>query len=767
MSGVTGLAWGSPALAVAAVAAIALPVAIHLLLRRRRTPIEWAAMDLLREAVRRVERRRRLERIALLALRCLLVLCVGLAIAQPILGAMERPATAPRTLVVVLDDSIAAAELLADGRPALVWSAEAARAAIERLDPGDRAAVLLASRGGAEDPAPASADHRMALARLAGAEVSQRSADIAGALGVAARILAMEEAEGTEATVLVASALRAGTAGAFPPLPVLRSAGTRTGREPRLEWLMPPAPAGPNVQITGVSVVRAPGAVADAPRLARGVLRRDRGDGALDVRLRVAGPGVPNPVERVVRLQALEREAAFEVALPVRGGGGGESAASATGAAANTPDWAITASITADAQPEDNELSAAVGGEQRLRVGIVDRRAFATSGALDQMPSGAWIGWALAPSATPQMDVSATDPAALDARALAALDALVVAQPQLLTPAQWDLLAEFVARGGTAIFLPAQDERAQAWTTALRDRLGAPWNIGLEAQDLEPTQPLSGDHPARGMLQAIAGELPDLAPSVQVTRVLPVQTPGAGAGVQLTTVDGAPVMLAWRPRDARGQAVLLTVAMNVAWTTLPVKPLMIPLWNEIVREGARSAAEARTVRVGSEPRIERPGAVELQRIGVDGAPVPGSRAIPVAAGGRTARPLDHAGVYALRDSGGRTLGVLVAAADTSAASVRPVEMPRLEAWLGPNAVAAEGSLASGEAGGTPRGQSTSPSAGAARGEDARDASLWLLLAAGGVAVAEALLARRFSHAGVKPVRAPRGGEYRVAAGGAP
>ena len=44
-----------PAIAWAGVAAVALPIIIHLLFRRRRVSIEWAAMELLREAVRRID----------------------------------------------------------------------------------------------------------------------------------------------------------------------------------------------------------------------------------------------------------------------------------------------------------------------------------------------------------------------------------------------------------------------------------------------------------------------------------------------------------------------------------------------------------------------------------------------------------------------------------------------------------------------------------------------------------------------------------------
>ena len=45
------MTFGSPGLALAAVAAVALPILIHLLFRRRRRPVEWAAMELLRRAL--------------------------------------------------------------------------------------------------------------------------------------------------------------------------------------------------------------------------------------------------------------------------------------------------------------------------------------------------------------------------------------------------------------------------------------------------------------------------------------------------------------------------------------------------------------------------------------------------------------------------------------------------------------------------------------------------------------------------------------------
>jgi len=162
---VSAFAFASPGLAVAAGAAVAVPIAIHLLLRRRRLPVEWAAKELLREAIRRVERRRRLERLLLLAVRCLVVACAGLAIAAPFVGEASSGGRASRSLVVVVDDSCASNERLAGGT-AFERSVAAARAAIESLGASDRVALVTTTRAGSASREAASLDHRGAMQRL-------------------------------------------------------------------------------------------------------------------------------------------------------------------------------------------------------------------------------------------------------------------------------------------------------------------------------------------------------------------------------------------------------------------------------------------------------------------------------------------------------------------------------------------------------------------------------------------------------------------------
>src|SRR3954468_5149076 len=81
--------WG---FVVAGALAMAVPVIIHILNRRRFKTVTWAAMEFLLRAMRKNRQRLRFEQWMLLATRCLLVLLLGMALARPL--SCENAATA-------------------------------------------------------------------------------------------------------------------------------------------------------------------------------------------------------------------------------------------------------------------------------------------------------------------------------------------------------------------------------------------------------------------------------------------------------------------------------------------------------------------------------------------------------------------------------------------------------------------------------------------------------------------------------------------------
>ncbi len=99
----------NPAMLGLGLLAIASPILIHLLNKRRFKIVNWAAIDFLLEAEKKNRRRVRLENIILLLLRCLAMLLIGLLLARPFL-----PSSVARLLqenrkferIIVLDDSL-------------------------------------------------------------------------------------------------------------------------------------------------------------------------------------------------------------------------------------------------------------------------------------------------------------------------------------------------------------------------------------------------------------------------------------------------------------------------------------------------------------------------------------------------------------------------------------------------------------------------------------------------------------------------------------
>ncbi len=99
----------SPLLFWSGLIAVALPIIIHLLNRRRFRRVDWAAMDFLLQAQKINRRRVKLEDFILLLLRCLIMLLVGLLLARPFFTFNPGAGlfkTARHERVILLDDSL-------------------------------------------------------------------------------------------------------------------------------------------------------------------------------------------------------------------------------------------------------------------------------------------------------------------------------------------------------------------------------------------------------------------------------------------------------------------------------------------------------------------------------------------------------------------------------------------------------------------------------------------------------------------------------------
>lgn len=126
-------------------AAATLPILLHLLNRRRYREESWAAMRFLLAAVRKNQKRIRLEHWLLLLVRTLLVACLVLALAQPFLestGAVPLLAGRRTHRVIVLDGTMSMAYAPA-GSSRFSRAVEYADAYVQGARNGDAISVLM------------------------------------------------------------------------------------------------------------------------------------------------------------------------------------------------------------------------------------------------------------------------------------------------------------------------------------------------------------------------------------------------------------------------------------------------------------------------------------------------------------------------------------------------------------------------------------------------------------------------------------------------
>ncbi|MCG8651678.1 MAG: BatA domain-containing protein [Pirellulales bacterium] len=100
--------------------AFTVPLAIHLLFRSRFVTLDWGAMHLLESVVRINRRRLQLTNLLLLLLRCLIPVLLAFCLARPVLtGFRALPGDAPRSIVLVVDDSRSMAAVDESGKTRL------------------------------------------------------------------------------------------------------------------------------------------------------------------------------------------------------------------------------------------------------------------------------------------------------------------------------------------------------------------------------------------------------------------------------------------------------------------------------------------------------------------------------------------------------------------------------------------------------------------------------------------------------------------------
>ena len=644
------MTFAAPGLLAAGAVAVALPILIHLLFRRRRRPVQWAAMAILREAIRRTERRRRIERWVLLALRCLLVACVAAAVAEPLwrsAGAAGTGSSGSIDAVIVLDDGVAQ-QCEAGGATGLARAQAAALSIVDGLRAGDRVALLLAGStdaGPRRAVWPATAD----LERVRAAIRSAAPTHLPSQMQVALRMAAAREPDAgageptRRRAIAVCSDHRAGTWGDSGQVD---AAARSAGASPELIALaVEPAEddLGNSALLSLESLPRGP-STPEGSQAIRATLSRSASLAARAMSQEITVEAGVAASRTAVPWADGQRESSADASLQLPSHMDGDAA---TG-------HAVTVStVGRDAQPADDMRHMVIDAAGALTVVVVDQvgEAPIPEGGIDGDRGARWIDRSLRPVEDADVRVEMVDPASLSAKALREADAAVVLRPDLLDDASTRALADFARSGGVVMMFPPAARMASSWADRMLSACGLGWNVSKEPREEPDGAGLASEQPASRLLWQLAPELRDLVGPVTVSRRHSIEVPPAAGETLLAMRDGS--ALAASAQVGRGMLVLVAVAPEVSWSSMPVKPIMVPFMQEVIRQGAAISDSARSVRTGAmsiDPPSATFGGGQLRMID-------GQSTIAVSPDGTLSEPLMRPGCAEILDSSGRRIAL--------------------------------------------------------------------------------------------------------------
>lgn len=753
--------------AIAGAAAVSIPILIHLLTRIKRRPIQWGAMKFLLEAYRKHRKRLQLEQWLLLLVRCLVLLILGFALAGPLLGGCAQKLgidSTGRVICLIIDDGLSEQALNEKDTPRFERQKKVALRMIDGLGSADHVAVFRTARPADALITPPTIDR--ASARRAVEDLKPRNAksDLIGAIKEARTALAEKSIAADRAFIVLLSDFSQGSLAVDQAMPADSAKLDQLARV----LVARPLPSASNVQISKFAprrrMILTGGYASEGPaRIPVEIeLRRFADDSPsriskVQLSLITDDPSKPLAIfpseeirwpafspgeESKVTLQRdliLPAEALDALNL-------GPTASSTGRIAAATV--VLRAAIEPDALNEDNERFAVVELRQRLRVAVAGDATGASPRNDNEISPDTWMSIALAPALDlGALEVSEIPAFDLDEKKIAAADAVIILRPDQLSDTGWKALRDLVNRGGMVwIFPPASDVPA-TWGDALRTRLGVPWQLGIDPQNLIKPDTAPGtaasqglslvlDKPTPQLMQRLSADWKELLRPIHVKKRLALTLPPAAGSdtIWLTTDDNQPLLVSASVGD--GAVFLLTTALDLTWTNLPAKPLFVPLLHEtLANVQARSAEAARLSNItsGEQPALTRiwEDAAQLQRLSTTGAAESPLMLRRTDQGFVPVSPLDKPGIYrAAPQVEGRMFAVNV---DASAGNTTALELPQLEAWLA-------------SLGATQWLDDNNPAAALAAFESRANIGqllLWITLT---FLILELFLARRFSHA---------------------
>lgn len=575
---------------LAGAAALAIPVLIHLFHKSRFRVVPWGAMHLLESVLRRNSRRVRLEQLLLLAVRASIPVVLALCMARPVLtGLAPLLGEARSSVVLVLDDSYSM-EAGTGGRTNFQEAQDVAARILEQLPPGSEAAVVPLSGGARPLVEELTTDLERLRGELARLRGGFGSADVPGALAAARALLSRARNPHRE-VVVIGDFQKVSWSEAGLPARLRLSEELRQGSVRPDIVLFPVGRAG----IENVAVERL--------RPSREILGVGQKLG-LRASLRNHGEASYPDLRVVFRVDGRERDVARASLGP-----GEEVQVLFTHAFETAGSHVIEVEAQADPLATDNRRLLSVPVWDRVPVLLVsgDPNPEPLRGETD------FLEIALRPYAAARAELAdllvaqVVEARDLDARRLSEARVVVLANVPQLSEPQRRALEEFVRAGGGLLVFPGNRINSAWYNTAFlaggRGLLALP--VVSLAGSLGPSgarASIVSQHYAHPALELFNdprnGSLSD-AEIWLWYRMRPEAAPreGEGAPSVVATLDSGDPFLVEK-KFGEGRVLQCAVPCDADWSNLPLRPVFLPLMQQLVTYLAARAEPPRNVDVG-------------------------------------------------------------------------------------------------------------------------------------------------------------------------
>ena len=544
---------------LAGLAAVGLPIIIHLLNKLHVRQTDWGAMKLLAEIVTKNQRRVRMADLILLILRCLVVALAVLAFARPVLKGLGTGAGGgPVAAVILLDHSASMAQTTGS-----VSRFDLAKTAIrdwlEQQDPQSLVALYLA--GSRTTPLLGTPVNDFALFRksLDESAVSDYGSDFTQSLR-----LAVESLNGVTGHP---KEIRIYTDGQATAL--LQHAELRLLAREHPDIVIRPIVIGEvpteNLGLVGLRQEGGVPAVNRPLRFQAEVLNSGTATAkGVKVDLTVDGD-LPAGSSIIPAIAPGETQSVnLMVTLPSAG------------------PHRVKAMLPVDGFATDNQRSAAVEVTNRLEVVIADSEiqgGYFIARALVPVPREQAANYYLAPRIVSNADL----PAALAQPGPDRPEITFLCDPGRLSAGVAEAVESYVKNGGNLVVFPGSGselgakETPEALSRLLPGTLGSLVEIAADGipqawQADGFTHPLTSfwNDPANGSLG-----------TVKFTRYCPLTLKTAGAPTVVAAfADGQPAVAEWA--YGRGTVVLLNANATREWTNLPLHPAFVPFLQRLL-----------------------------------------------------------------------------------------------------------------------------------------------------------------------------------------